>query len=183
MKKELGRSKDGQIVPDCLEGATTEDDILEKFRTVYCDLYNSCDTSHEMNTIKEKLKSMIGGQCMYEVNKISGRVVKEACLKLKPGKGDVSGSFTSDVLLNAPDLLFEHLAAVFRSYMVHGTVSLQLLSCAFLPLFKCGLKDPEKADSYRAIAASSQLLKLFDNVVLLLWGDMLGSDSLPPVWV
>ena len=29
-----------------------------------------------------------------------------------------------------------------------------------------------------AIAGSSQILKLFDNVILLLWGDLLGSDSL-----
>ena len=53
-----------------------------------------------------------------------------------------------------------------------------LLACAFLPLFKGGLKDPASTDSYRAIAGSSLLLKLFDNVILLLWGDRLGSDSL-----
>ena len=34
------------------------------------------------------------------------------------------------------------------------------------------------SDSYRAIAGSSQILKLLDNVVLLLWGDLLGSDTL-----
>ena len=39
-------------------------------------------------------------------------------------------------------------------------------------------KDPSKVDSYRGIAGSSLLLKLFDNVILLLWGDRLGSDSL-----
>ena len=55
---------------------------------------------------------------------------------------------------------------------------MSLLACAFLPLFKGGLKDNSKTDSYRAIAGASLLLKLFDNVVLLLWGDMLSSDSL-----
>jgi hypothetical protein len=55
---------------------------------------------------------------------------------------------------------------------------LHVLACAFLPLFKGGLKDPSKTDSYRAIAGASLLLKLFDNVVLLLWGDRLSSDSL-----
>ena len=88
---------------------------------------------------------------------------------MKAGKCDVSGSYTSDTLLNAPDVLFDHLAAIFRSFLVHGTVSIQLLSCDFLPLFKAGLKNPEKIDSYRAIASSSQLLKLFDNVILLVW--------------
>ena len=40
------------------------------------------------------------------------------------------------------------------------------------------MKDPAKTDSYRAIAGSSLILKLMDNVFLLLWGDLLHSDSL-----
>ena len=86
--------------------------------------------------------------------------------------------YTSDVFLNAPDSLFDHLAAVFRSYLVHGTVTVQILCCAFLPLFKGGIKNPGIFDSYRAIAGASQLLKLFEYVILLVWGDQLGSDSL-----
>ena len=93
-----------------------------------------------------------------------------ACSKMKSGK--------SDVLLHGPDIIFEHLAAIFRSFLVHGDITGQLLSCAFLPLFKGGFKDPTKTDSYRAIAGSSQLLKLFENTVLLLWGHLLVSDSL-----
>ena len=97
---------------------------------------------------------------------------------MKPGKGDVSGSYTSDAFLNAPDSLFERLASVFRSWLIHGTVTLSLLACAFLPLFNGGIKDQSKTDSYRAIAGALLVLKLFDNVVLLLWGDRLSSDSL-----
>ena len=40
------------------------------------------------------------------------------------------------------------------------------------------LKDPSKTDSYRAIAGSSIILKLIDNIIILLWGDLLASDSL-----
>ena len=74
---------------------------------------------------------------------------------MKPGKVDVTGAYSSDVFLNAPDVLFDLLASVFRSYLVHGTVTLQILCCAFLPLFKGGLKNPESFDSYRAIAGAS----------------------------
>ena len=55
---------------------------------------------------------------------------------------------------------------------------MSLLYCSFLPLFKGGLKDPANTDSYRAIAGSSLLLKLFDNLIIVLWGDRLGTDSL-----
>jgi hypothetical protein len=33
-----------------------------------------------------------------------------------------------------------------------------------------GLKSPDKFDSYRAIAGASQLLKLFEYVILIVWG-------------
>ena len=54
----------------------------------------------------------------------------------------------------------------------------KILSCAFLPLYKGELKDPSKFKSYRAIAGASQLLKLFEYVVLKLWGHFLTTDSL-----
>ena len=53
-----------------------------------------------------------------------------------------------------------------------------LLACSFLPLLKSSLKDPGDVGSYRAIAGSILLLKLFEKVVLLIWGHHLSSDSL-----
>ena len=76
--------------------------------------------------------------------------MKQAACKMKPKKGDVSESYTSDAILNAPDLLFDLLAAVFRSWLVHGTVTLSLLACAFLPLLKNSLKNPADVKSYRS---------------------------------
>ena len=40
------------------------------------------------------------------------------------------------------------------------------------------MKDPADVKSYRAIAGSSLILKLFEIVVLKLWGNLLSSDSL-----
>ena len=97
---------------------------------------------------------------------------------MKPGKNDVSESYTSDVFLHAPNSMFQALAAVFRSFLVHGTVTLSILSCAFLPLYKGGHKKPDKFTSYRAIAGASQLLKLWDYVVLEIWGSHLSTDSM-----
>ena len=129
--------------------------------------------------IKEKVSAMIQSEnSSSEVLKLTGQIVKKAAIKMKPAKSDVSGSFTSDALLNAPDSLFNLIALVYRSWLVHGTVTISLLACAFLPLLKNGLKDPADTNSYRAIAGSSLLLKLFDQCVLLVWGHLLASDSL-----
>ena len=176
MKKIRGDKKACGDLPDSVGGASGEQDIVEEFRKVYFALYNSSDTSENMTELKDELKALITSA--EDANLITGKAVKEAAARMKAKKSDVSGSYTSDAILNAPDIFFDHLALVYRSWLLHGTVSLPLLSCAFLPLFKGGLKDPSKTDSYRAIAGSSLLLKLFDNVILLLWGDLLGTDSL-----
>jgi hypothetical protein len=40
------------------------------------------------------------------------------------------------------------------------------------------VKDPANTGSYRAIAGSSLFLKVFEKVILILWGHLLASDSL-----
>ena len=181
MRDTLGRKNVEQAIPECLDGKVTHDSILDRFKECYEELYNSAGTEQAMATIREGLQNKIFDsklQGQAEVQKVTGAIVKQACSRMRPGKTDVTGSYTSDVLLNAPDCLFDHLAAIFRSYLVHGTVSAQILCCAFLPLFKGGVKNPAIFDSYRAIAGASQILKLFEYVILIVWGDILGSDSM-----
>ena len=164
-------------LPDSVSGATGEDDIAEKFKSVYEALYNSADTDAEMAILHEKVSALIGDNSEEEVAKITGSIVKETVTMMKAQKGDVSGSFTSDAILHAPDILFEQLAVIFRSFLIHGTVTSYLLACSFLPLIK-GTKDPSETGSYRAIAGSSLILKLFEKVILRVWGHLLTSDSL-----
>ena len=121
---------------------------------------------------------MITPESLEEVARLNGSVVKLAVSQLKPQKSDVTSTFTSDALLHAPDILFEQLAVVFRSWLTHGHITPCLLACSFLPLLKSSLKDPANPSSYRAIAGSSLILKVFEKVVLLLWGHLLSSDSL-----
>ena len=178
LRKILDTKSKGQTVPESLDGKVTHDTILERFRECYEELYNSAGSEAAMTGIKEKLEGLIKGSSIHEVSKITGGVVKAACSRMRAGKMDVSESYSSDALLHGPDVLFELLAGVFRSFLVHGSVTLQLLSCAFLPLYKGGFKNPGVFDSYRAIAGGSQMLKLFEYVVLVIWGDRLDTDSL-----
>jgi hypothetical protein len=113
------------------------------------------------------LEDMIVLASMEEVDKVTGRIVKEAVTKLTPQNKDMSGSYFSDALKNAPDLLYNH-----------GTVTPSLLVCSFLPLLRSSLTDPSVPSSYRAIAGSSLILKTFELVVILTWVHLLISDSL-----
>ena len=60
--------------------------------------------------------------------------MKEADTLMKAGKSDMS-----DAILNAPDLMYDQHASVYRSWLVHGTVIPSLMACAFLPLLKNAL--------------------------------------------
>ena len=68
-----------------------------------------------MTEMKAMLEGLIGLTTSQDVTKVTGNIVKEAVFKLKPNKTDVSGSYVSDALKNAPDLLYDQLATNFRS--------------------------------------------------------------------
>ena len=53
-----------------------------------------------------------------------------------------------------------------------------LVVCTLLPLVKDNLADITLSDNYRAIAASSQILKLLDIVIIILEGEKLGCDEM-----
>ena len=165
-------------LPDTVGGANGEQEIVEKFRLVYSGLYNSAGTEEEMRALHDKIDKLISHDSLSEVAKITGMVVKTAVCSMKPRKSDVSNCYTSDAILHAPDILFEQLAVIFRSWLTHGKITPSMLACSFLPLLKSSLKDPADTGSYRAIAGSSLILKIFEKVIMMLWGHHLASDSL-----
>ena len=165
--KEMKRIRSGQ------------QEVADQFKQVYSSLYTSSSSQEEMLLLKDKIKSLIQTEeSASEVMKITPDIVKQAAGFMKPHKMDVSQGFSSDCLLHAPDLLFGLLALIFQDWLSHGTVTRSILACAFIPLLKNSTKDPTVTDSYRAIAGSSIIFKLFETCVLLVWGDQLHSDSL-----
>ena len=173
-----GRGTSNTELPDTVGGAVEEELIAELFKQSYETLYNSAPSGDEMKELKTRLERMIGDASKDEVGMFTGDIVEEAVGKLKSMKTDVGGGYVSDALKNAPDLLYDQLATVFRSWLCHGTVTPSLLACSFMSLLKSNLKDPLDLSSYRAIAGSSLILKTFELVVILLWGHLLSSDSL-----
>ena len=178
MRRVVGSSKLEQQVPDSLEGAHGDGAVLDKFKSLYEALYNSAATEGKMGELLRRMNEMLDCRAEGEVSRVTAKVVAAACRRMKPGKIDVTGSYGSDVFCNAPPLLCQELAAVFRSFLIHGNITLSILSCSFMPLLKSARKDPTKFDSWRAVAGASQLLKLFEYTLLEVWGGHFESDSL-----
>ena len=94
--------------------------------------------------------------------------------KIKPDKSDPIFDITSDFLKNAPDIFFDQLALVLRSFVVHGHVTEMLLLAT---LVKDKLADLCSSQNYRSIAISSLILKLLDWVILLNYSHLLQCDD------
>ena len=121
LMKEMKKIRNGGCgkkteLPDNVANADGEEEIVDKFREVYAALYSSAGSEADMENLKEKVKHLIGVESVQEVARVTGSVVKEAAVGLKPDKGDVTGGFCSNAILNAPDIMFEHLAAVYPSF-------------------------------------------------------------------
>ena len=87
MMKIKGGKKGSNSLPGMVAGATGESLIVEEFRKMYEELYNSCDSSAEMEMLNRKLRNMISNNSMEEVNLVTGPAVKQAAVRLIPGKG------------------------------------------------------------------------------------------------
>ena len=95
LKRTLGNTHSGQTVPTCLEGKVTPVTVLEKFKECYELLYNSAGTQQTMAIIKQRVQELINHSSTIEIQKVTGKVVKAACMRMKPGKTDVTEAYTS----------------------------------------------------------------------------------------
>ena len=97
---------------------------------------------------------------------------------MKNSKTDPQYDFTTDCIKNAPVILYEKLAELFRMSIIHGYISPSLMISTLIPLVKDKLGDITSSNNYRSIALSSIILKIFDWVILLLYDDGLKTDEL-----
>ena len=141
-------------------------------------MYNQVEQAEKIRAMQEDLNSKISNADIREINRIDNNLIKMALNRMKGNKSDALFDFQSDCLINGPPELVSHLAHMIRSFILHGEVPYFILVCTLLPLVKDNLGDITKSDNYRAIAASSQILKLLDIVILILEGEKLRCDEM-----
>ena len=154
------------------------DDISDHFKEIYENLYNSVDDKREMEVIRDEVECCISSADLPEVDKVTPDILRKAASKLSDAKSDPLYSFSSDCLKNGPPLLFERLAVAFQSFLIHGHFTLYLLLATFIPIIKDKLGSISSSKNYRSIAISSLTLKLFDWIILILYGSELSLDPL-----
>ena len=153
-------------------------DIPSHFANKYKKLYNSVDDEVNLLDIEENLKSKITQTNNQDISPITSELLKTASKKLKSGKSDPLLSLTSDFFVNAPPILYDLLASIMKSYIVHAHVSDFLLLSYLIPIIKDKLGDITSSNNYRSIAISSIVMKIFDWVIILAYNKQLKLDDL-----
>ena len=164
------------VVANSIDGVS--DNIPEHFASIYSELYNSADDAEKLREVHTKVESLVEASQIGKVAMITPDLVKKASEKLRPGKSDPVYSFSSDCFKNGVDILYQHLADVIKSCVVHSHIPSILLLSSLVPLVKDKLGNIHSSKNYRSVAISSIILKLIDWIVILLEGNCLGLSEL-----
>ena len=140
---------------------------------MHSDLYNSVISDDALGDLLAQVNSEISGDSLSDVDKINDNLIKEAIGHLRKGKSDVDFDWKSEAFIHGIDCLASPLAFIFKSFLIHGHISNFLLLCALVPIIKDKLGDKTSSSNYRAIAISSLFMKIFDWILLILFGENL----------
>ena len=134
-------------------------------------MYNSVhydDT--EMSTLCDKNVNDIHVHCIANPSKhkhthcITVEQVKFAINKLQTGKSDSTNGL-SDNLKNDTYLLYSYIALLCTCMLTHGVSSIDFCLFVIVPIPKNKRANKCDSSNYRAIAISSLLGKILDNII------------------
>ena len=119
----------------------------------------------------------INNNSLNEVDKVTEKLLIESISHLRNKKSDVDYDWKSDAFIHGVKVLASPLAFIFKCFLIHGHISTFLLLCALVPIVKDKLGDKTSSSNYRAIAISSLFMKIFDWILLILFGKTLSPSA------
>jgi len=162
-----------------VDGNTDAQSIAKLFATKYKDLYtsvlyNKADFKGIVDVVNNRLlQSGINTDCVINTSD-----VKSAVKRLKVHKNDGDYCLSTDHIINAPDDCFVHIAWLFSTIIVHGSLPDSFTVNTEVPIPKGHNVNMSASDNFRGIALGSIFNKLFDNIVLYRYGSNLMSSEL-----
>ena len=156
--KKMRKSK--KPCSDTIDGVS--DDIPGHFKSIYEDLYNCVEDADEISDIKFAVENKITKEALKHAKKVTPEEVKKASASLKPGKGDLEHSFSSDCLKVDSEVLAEYKAVLISSFLIHSHIPQFLLLSTLVPIVKDKLGSIHVSKNYRSVCITSLVLKQID---------------------
>jgi len=142
-------------------------------------MYNSVSyDGADLQSIIDELNHKISHEAAESANRFTASHVKAAVDRLKPHKSDGCTDLTSEHLKHAGNDLFEHIALLFNSVLIHGTLPENFVHSTIVPIPKGRNVNSADSNNFRGIALSSVYGKLLDNIILFQFGDELQTSQL-----
>jgi len=153
--------------------------ITKLFAGKYIELYMSVPyDKSELHYIINDVKLSMSDSSVTSDHIFQIKDIKHAVSKLKPHVGEGSLSLTSDHVVNAGNDFMCHIAFLFTSFVVHGSVPDGFLSSTIISIPKGYNANMSDSTNFRGIALSSLFGKIFDNIILDRYCDKLLSSEL-----
>ena len=159
-----------------IDGQVGNENISNHFASKYSEIYNTNETVAETDLLLNNLN--ISDNDMSIVELVSPQIVYQAISCINSDKNDNMYNFKSNAFLNAADVLNNHLTLLFQSFLIHGYVPNELITCNLKPIVKDKLGDKLSSENYRAIGISSLILKILDWVIFILFESQLKPSDL-----
>ena len=116
-------------------------------------LYNCVEDAEEVVKISKDIEANINKTPLSDVDKVTSEEVKKAAMLLKPGKGDPSFSFSSDVLKLKSDIRCDYISNMIKSFLVYAHVPQFMLLATLVPIIKDRLASINISKNYRSVSS------------------------------
>ena len=97
----------------------------------------------------------------YHKHNFTSKDVKEALLTVNESKKDGKGEFVYGYLIKSTDALHTHIDLLFTTILHHGSFPHKFATSTIVPIPKCNRKCLNASSSYKGIALSIILGKVF----------------------
>ncbi len=154
-------------------------EITTLFHDKYKALYNSVPTNdREMSELYANVRSKVLECDLSILHDVTPCLIQRCIKKLKSGKGDGGEGFKSDHLINSCTRLHVLLSILFRSIVMHGYSPRNLLVSTIVSIPKDSKASLCNQDNYRGISLFNSIAKVFDYVIIDLFGDHLMTSDM-----
>lgn len=165
-----------KVISNTIGNANGYEEISKLFFEKYSLLYNSVPTSEEeLSNIRKIMDNTI---VPCEQVYVTPDIIKTCIGKLKSGKDDGDHGLKSDHIINGTPRLNVLLSLLFNIMQVHGHTAQELLKSTIISIPKDNKASLSSPDNYRGISLFSCICKVYDNVILYMYGDKLISSDM-----
>ena len=164
-------------LPSVIDGCHDEKDIADKFASVFQSVCVPNNAARHAELCEEFFQLYSEYHISPNIA-VSVETVDKCIYGLNKGKAAGFDGLTVEHVIHSHPALVVHLTVLFNILLSYGVVPNAFGQGIIIPLIKNVEGDKTKSDNYRGITLSPVLSKLFESVLMVLFGKQLCSDKL-----